>query len=114
MQAYRERMGWRFTWVSSLNNTFNYDFNVSATDEQIAAGTMQYNYRDGTLLGSESHGISVFERDVDGDIYHTCSSYARGLDRMNGAYGYLDTAPLGRNEDDLPFGLAWVKRHEEY
>ena len=114
LEAYKKRMGWNFAWFSSANNTFNADFEVSPTDEQLAAGQMRYNYQDSPIRGKESHGVSVFERDPKGTVYHTYSTYARGLDRMNAAYGYLDLCPKGRHEDDLPYGLAWVKRHDEY
>jgi len=114
LEAYRKRMGWDFTWVSSLDNSFNYDFKVSATESQTAAGTMTYNYAESPVRGSESHGTSVFLKDADGTIYHTYSTYGRGLDRMNAAYGYLDLTPNGRNEGDLPYGMAWVRRHDEY
>ncbi len=114
LAAYQKRMGWHFTWVSSAGNSFNVDFDVSPTDEELATGQMRYNYKQSPIRGSESHGVSVFERDADGSIYHTYSTYARGLDRMNAAYGYLDICPKGRHEEDLPYGLAWVKRHDEY
>ena len=114
LEAYKKRMGWDFPWFSSANSSFNADFEVSPTDEQLAAGKMRYNYQDSPIRGNESHGVSVFERDSDGAIYHTYSTYARGLDRMNAAYGYLDLCPKGRQEEDLPYGLAWVKRHDEY
>lgn len=100
--------------LSSANNSFNADFEVSPTDEQLAAGQMRYNYQDCPIRGKESHGVSVLERAPDGTIYHTYSTYARGLDRMNAAYGYLDLCPKGRQEEDLAFSMAWVKRHDEY
>jgi predicted dithiol-disulfide oxidoreductase (DUF899 family) len=114
LAAYQKRMGWSITWVSSAGNSFNVDFEVSPSDKQVAAGQMRYNYQQSPIRGSEMHGVSVFERDADDSIYHTYSTYARGLDRMNAAYGYLDICPKGRHEEDLPFGMAWVKRHDEY
>lgn len=114
LEAYKNRMGWSFTWVSSINNSFNIDFDVSPTEEQMASGTMRYNYRNAPIRGPESHGVSVFERDSNEDILHTYSTYARGMDRMNADYGYIDLTPKGRQEDELPYGLAWVKRHDQY
>lgn len=112
--AYRKRMGWAFNWVSSLNNTFNFDFHVSATEDEQAKGEMQYNYRTIKTQMSDLHGTSVFAKDGEGKVYHTYSTYARGVERMNAVYGFLDLTPQGRAEDDLPFSMAWVRRHDEY
>lgn len=114
LEEYRKRMGWGFTWVSSAKNSFNFDFGVSATADEVAAGTMTYNYREAPIRGDELHGTSVFARDRNGAVYHTYSTYGRGLDRMNAAYAYIDLTPRGRNEGDLPFSMAWVRRHDEY
>lgn len=114
IEAYRRRMGWRFRWVSSFGSSFNVDFGVSPSNAEIAAGTMRYNYRDAPLRGHEAHGVSVFARNAGGAIFHTYSTYARGLDPMNAAYAYLDLTPKGRDESDLPWSMAWVKRHDEY
>jgi predicted dithiol-disulfide oxidoreductase (DUF899 family) len=111
--AFRERMGWTFKWVSSQGSDFNYDFNVSDTAEETAAGQTYYNYRMGKASG-ERPGVSVFFRDDDGAIYHTYSCYSRGLDMMNAAYHYLDLTPCGRQEDGLPYPQAWVRLHDEY
>ncbi len=113
LQGYRARMGWNFHWLSSEHNSFNFDFGVSATDEELEAGSMVYNYQTRPVMGAEQHGTSVFEL-IGDKIYHTYSTYGRGLDRMNGAYGYIDLTPRGRTEDELPFTLAWVRRHDEY
>lgn len=111
--AYRERMGWSFPWVSSGDGDFNFDFNVSFTDEQQqSSGT--YNYRKMEKPGSELPGFSFFAKDDDGAIYHTYSAYARGLDPMNAAYQILDLAPKGRDEGDLPWTMAWLRRHDQY
>jgi predicted dithiol-disulfide oxidoreductase (DUF899 family) len=112
--AYKERMGWSFTWVSSQHNSFNYDFHVSATETEKADGVMQYNYRDAQIQMGELHGVSVFEKDSDGNIFHTYSTYGRGVDRLNAAYGCIDLTPQGRNEKGLPWPMAWLKRHDEY
>ena len=114
LMAYKQRMGWGFRWVSSSDNSFNFDFGVSTTEEETAAGTWRYNYREVPTRGEEHHGTSAFSRGSDGTLYHTYSTYGRGLDRMNAAYGYLDLTRKGRNEKELPFSMAWVKRHDEY
>jgi len=111
--AYRRRMGWSFPWVSSANNSFNFDFGVSFTPEQLEAGDVEYNYRLAAGRPEELPGISVFVRDGD-DVYHTYSTYARGLDPYNATYQLLDIVPKGRDEDSLPCPQDWVRRHDEY
>jgi predicted dithiol-disulfide oxidoreductase (DUF899 family) len=105
-------MGWSFPWVSSLGSDFNFDFGVSFTEEQRATGA-EYNFRQVDEPGEERPGLSAFAL-ADGVVYHTCSCYARGLDAINGAYQPLDLAPKGRDEDDLPMPMAWVRRHDTY
>ncbi len=114
LQAYRERMGWSFLWVSSRENEFNFDFNVSFEAEQLEKGEVTYNYRDGGTSMQEAPGFSVFYKADDGTIYHTYSVYSRGLDPLNSAYQYLDLVPKGRDEAELPYGMAWVRRHDRY
>ena len=117
IERYRERMGWTFRWVSAGRNGFQQDFGVSPTEEQIASGMMTYNYREVPVRMHDLHGTSVFLRGEDeeeGDVFHTYSTYGRGLDPMNAAYAYLDLTPLGRREEGLPFSMAWVKRRDEY
>lgn len=114
INAYRERMGWGFEWVSSEGSDFNFDYNVSFTPEEIENDTSTYNYRTGPNQMDELPGTSVFARNDAGEVFHTYSTYGRGLDRMNGAYAYIDLTPKGRDEDDLPFPMAWVRRHDEY
>ena len=111
LAAYRERMGWSFEWVSSLGNSFNRDFAVSFPEHE----TQGKNYNFGTqhFGGEEAPGISVFARDGSA-IYHTYSTYARGLDMLNGAYHLLDLVPKGRDEAGLSFTMEWVRRHDEY
>ena len=114
IDAYRNRMGWRFRWVSSAGNRFNEDFHVSFSPDELAAG-VHYNYRDGVSFPSpEAPGASVFARDGSGGIFHTYSTYARGLDKLLGVYHFLDMTPAGRDEDALPYPMAWVRRHDEY
>jgi predicted dithiol-disulfide oxidoreductase (DUF899 family) len=139
LQAYKQRMGWSFPWASSLGGDFNYDFNVSLTEEQQRKGTVEYNYRreaawtgrrideslteggegivaeiaattgtDVATFTRERPGMSAFVLE-DGVVYHTYSTYARGLDGLWGIYQWLDRAPLGRNETGV-----WMRRHDEY
>jgi predicted dithiol-disulfide oxidoreductase (DUF899 family) len=139
LQAYRQRMGWSFPWASSHGGEFNYDFNVSLTEQQQRDGTVDYNYRreqawtlrgigeamtqqgegpvaqiaattgtDVATYTRERPGMSAFVRE-DGEIYHTYSTYSRGLDGLWGMYQWLDRAPLGRNEAGI-----WWRRHDEY
>ena len=114
LEAFKKRMGWTFDWFSSGSNDFNYDYGVSFTQEQIDAGKAKYNFGTTRLYGPESPGISVFYRDEAGDIFHTYSTYARGLDMMNAAYHYLDLTPLGRHEDGLPYPMDWVRLRDQY
>jgi predicted dithiol-disulfide oxidoreductase (DUF899 family) len=113
--AYRKRMGWSFPWASSGRSDFNFDFNVSFTQESVANG-QSYNYRplegeqlDPANLPFEGPGMSAFALE-DGVVYHTYSAYARGLDALWTMWQWLDRAPLGRNEGDL----SWFRRHDQY
>lgn len=131
--GYRKRMGWSFPWASSADGQFNYDYNVSFTEQEQKAGTIEYNYArnahaldqvvdvhpivaeiargvgtDAATFGRDRPGMSAFIQQ-DGAIYHTYSTYARGLDGIWGMYQWLDRAPLGRNEQGV-----WWKRHDEY
>jgi len=110
--AFRQRMGWSFPWLSSRGSDFNFDFGVSFTDDEVRAGTVEYNYRPFPATGTESPGISVFLREDDA-IYHTYSTYERGLDMLNVAYHYMDLVPKGRDEGDRRVG-GWLRRHDEY
>jgi predicted dithiol-disulfide oxidoreductase (DUF899 family) len=111
--AYQERMQWSFRWVSSEKSSFNQDFGVSHKAGIDAKGAASYNYGTLTFRG-EAPGISVFRRAANGDILHTYSCYARGLDMLNGTYHMLDLIPKGRDESDLPFTMSWLRRHDEY
>jgi predicted dithiol-disulfide oxidoreductase (DUF899 family) len=114
LQRYKQRMGWDFKWVSSLQSDFNRDFEVSFSAEELESGENSYNYSQGGARMQELPGLSSFYRDDAGTVYHTYSCYARGLDILNGAYHHLDMTPLGRQEEDLPYPMAWVRRHDEY
>jgi predicted dithiol-disulfide oxidoreductase (DUF899 family) len=113
IEAFKKRMGWRFKWVSSLNSDFNFDFNVSFTPEQIKSGVLPYNYGKIKMRIDEKEGVSAFYRDKDGDIYHTYSSYERGIDLMNTTYNFLDLTAKGRDEDPAN-PQDWVRYHDEY
>ena len=115
LDAYRKRLGWSFKWVSSGGNDFNDDFHVSFVGEPSRAKT-EYNFgmstRDGGYAEEELPGISVFYKNKAGEIFHTYSCYARGIDMMNNAYHYLDLTPKGRDEGDGI--MAWLRRNDEY
>ena len=132
LQAYKRRMGWSFPWASSGDSDFNFDFNVSFTERQQRDGEIEYNYQrgrhamdaepapepveqfaatcgtDAKTYARDRPGVSAFVRE-DGTVYHTYSTYARGVDALWGMYAWLDRAPLGRNETGV-----WWKRHDEY
>lgn len=112
IEAYRERMGWSFPWVSSLDNDFNIDFDVSFPEGHRDDRT--YNFAPIEDPPEELPGLSVFFRDDAGDVFHTYSCYARGLDPFNAAYQILDLTPMGRHEDDLEWSMAWLRRHDQY
>ena len=114
LAAYRARMGWTFKWVSSGGNDFNYDYHVSFTPETLDAGAAVYNYAKLNMKSAEMPGVSVFYRDQAGNVYHTYSTYARGIDAVNAAYQYLDLVPKGRDEDELPSPNAWWRHHDRY
>ena len=113
IDAYKKRMGWRFKWVSSYGSDFNRDYHVSFSKDEMA-GEVEYNYAMGKFPSEEAPGISAFIKDEAGGVFHTYSSYARGLDILLGTYHFLDFAPKGRDEDALPWTMAWVRRHDEY
>src|SRR5262249_46371814 len=114
LEAFRERMGWSFPWVSSAGNDFNRDFGVLFTPDELQARNALYNYHTRPAGGEDMPGMSVFLKDRDGAIYHTYSTYSRGLDLLNTAYNILDLVPKGRDEDDLPHRMSWVRLHDRY
>lgn len=111
IETVRKRMGWHFNWVSSGDTSFNYDFGVSFTPEQVASGDVGYNFGTTPYVAEELHGMSVFAKDEAGGIFHTYSTYARGTETTVAAFAYLDMVPKGRNEDGI---MSWVKLHDEY
>ncbi len=114
LEAYRKRLGWQFKWVSSYGNDFNRDYQVSFTPEEMKQGEVFYNFERRRFPSEEAPGISVFFKDERGEVFHTYSCYARGLDMLNGAYHYMDLAPKGRDETGLSHSMAWVRRHDQY
>ncbi|HLZ72821.1 MAG TPA: DUF899 domain-containing protein [Dehalococcoidia bacterium] len=114
LAAYKARMGWTFDWLSSFATDFNYDYAVAFTPEQWQDGTGIHNFTNVVRDATDHAGVSVFSKRDDGRVYHTYSTYSRGLDMLNTAYHYLDLTPKGRDEaghDDPQF---WVRRHDEY
>ena len=112
LASYRARMGWTFKWLSSLETDFNRDYQASFTPEEVAAKQAFYNFRVQDPLAPQREGISVFYRDISGAVFHTYSTYARGIDAMSVDYQYLDLTPKGRDENGR--GPFWVRRHDEY
>lgn len=111
---FRERMGWRFDWVSSNGSDFNFDFGVSFTPEELATGEVRYNYRRGYFPAEEAPGLSVFCKDDAGEVFHTYSTFGRGVEVMMGAYQLIDLVPQGRNERDVFYKMEWVRHHDRY
>jgi predicted dithiol-disulfide oxidoreductase (DUF899 family) len=114
IQEFKQRMGWRFKWVSSFSSDFNHDFHVSSTKEELAKGEIYYNYKMQPLPSDERPGASVFYKNENGELFHTYSTYARGLEVGMGAYSYLDIVPKGRDEEGLPRKTAWLRHHDRY
>jgi len=114
IEAFKKRMGWRFKWVSSYGNDFNYDYHVSFTKEEMAKGEVYYNFGPNGFPSEEAPGVSVFCKDAAGGVFHTYSSYARGGEPLLGGYYFLDLVPKGRDEAALPFTMAWVRHHDRY
>jgi predicted dithiol-disulfide oxidoreductase (DUF899 family) len=118
IEAFRKRMGWRFTWASSFGTDFNQDYAVSFTEAEIASGRALYNFGSSPFPLDEAPGLSVFFKPQpgadSGDVFHTYSTYARGGEAVIGTYHYLDFAPRGRDEDGLAFTMSWVRHHDRY
>lgn len=114
IQAFQKRMGWRFHWVSSFGSDFNHDYQVSMKKEEAGKDEVYYNYAMQKFPSEERPGTSVFYKDQSGNVFHTYSSYGRGLDILIGAYNWLDLMPKGRDEEGLPHSMAWVRHHDKY
>jgi predicted dithiol-disulfide oxidoreductase (DUF899 family) len=112
LAAYEQRMGWTFKWLSSGDTEFNFDFQASFTPQQVVDKEALYNFTIQDPGGPDREGLSVFFKDSDGQIFHTYSAYARGIDMINATYQLLDLAPNGRDENGR--GPYWVRRHDEY
>lgn len=114
IERFRQRMGWRFKWVSSHRNDFNHDFRVSFTPDEMARGEVYYNYAMRPFPAEEAPGISVFYRDEAGNVFHTYSTYGRGVEAMMGTYSMLDLMPKGRGERDVANKMEWLRHHDRY
>jgi predicted dithiol-disulfide oxidoreductase (DUF899 family) len=114
INAFKKRMGWKFPWASSAGSTFNYDYRVTFTPEEMSAGKALYNYAVREVGSEEMPGLSVFARDKAGRVYHTYSTYSRGLDLLIGTYNLLDLVPKGRDEEKLERSMQWVRHHDRY
>jgi predicted dithiol-disulfide oxidoreductase (DUF899 family) len=114
LDAFKERMGWSFKWLSAADTDFNYDYHVSFRPAVVASGEIYQNYRRKQSSMSEVAGLSVFYKDPRGNVFHTYSCYERGLDMLNAGYHLLDLVPKGRDEDGLPFAQAWVRHRDSY
>ncbi|WP_437751834.1 DUF899 domain-containing protein [Sorangium sp. So ce1389] len=113
IEAFKSRMGWTIPWVSSNESRFNFDYGVSFPEEARARGDIEYNFQKGSFPHPEAPGVSVFAREGD-EVFHTYSTYARGLDVLIGTYNYLDLTPKGRDESALSFSMSWVRHHDRY
>jgi len=111
---FKKRMGWDVNWVSSHGTDFNQDFHVSFTEDEIARGGVAYNYGKMDFPKTEAPGISVFARDAAGDVYHTYSTYGRGVEVIMATYHLLDLVPKGRDEDKMEYGMEWLRHHDRY
>ncbi len=111
--SFQKRMNWDFPWVSSLGSDFNFDYQVSFTEEQVEAKSMPYNFGTISFGMGEAPGVSVFAKQ-ENEVYRTYSAYARGLDPFITAYQFLDIVPKGRDEEELKYGMEWVRHHDSY
>jgi predicted dithiol-disulfide oxidoreductase (DUF899 family) len=114
LEEFKKRLGWRFKWVSSFGGDFNADFHVSFTEEEIAESKVDYNYTVQEFPSAEAPGLSVFYKDAAGGVFHTYSTYGRGLELLLGTYRILDLVPKGRDEDHLGFSMEWIRYHDRY
>jgi len=113
LDSFKKRMGWSFKWVSSGRTDFNYDYQVSFHPAEVQGGAAFYNYAM-SKVPPDREGVSVFYKDGRGAVFHTYSTYARGIDLLNTAYNYLDLSPKGRDEEGLKSPQAWVRYHDRY
>jgi predicted dithiol-disulfide oxidoreductase (DUF899 family) len=114
IERFRQRMGWKFKWASSHGTTFNHDFGVNFSQDEMSSGKVDYNYTRQPFPHEEAPGISVFHRDEAGQVFHTYSRYGRGVEVMMHAYNLLELTPKGRDEDEFDYPMAWVRHHDRY
>ena len=114
IERFRQRMGWQFKWLSSHGSDFNYDFGVSFTPEEVAKGELYYNYGTWPFAYEEWPGISVFFKDDANEVFHTYSTYGRGVEVMMGTYNMLDLTPKGRDERDVEYKMEWLRHRDRY
>jgi predicted dithiol-disulfide oxidoreductase (DUF899 family) len=117
IEPFKARMDWHFPFVSSDGTDFNRDYGVLASQDEMTKGKVRYNYelQDWSEYPSEEkHGVSVFYKDDAGNVFRSYSSYGRGCEELLGVYTYLDLVPKGRDEDGLPFPMAWMRHHDRY
>lgn len=114
IERFRLRMGWQFQWVSSFGSDFNRDFHVSFTQDELSRGAVDYNYARQSFPSEEAPGISVFISTDAGEVFHTYSTFGRGVEAMMCTYAMLDLVPKGRDEAQLNYSMAWVRHHDRY
>jgi predicted dithiol-disulfide oxidoreductase (DUF899 family) len=114
IERFRQRMGWKFKWVSSFGTDFNHDFGVNFTQDEMSTGKVDYNYTKQPFPHEEAPGISVFYQDDAGEVFHTYSRFGRGVEVMMHTYPLLELTPKGRDEDALDYPMAWVRHHDRY
>ncbi|MDB5827724.1 MAG: hypothetical protein JWQ73_1944 [Variovorax sp.] len=114
IEPFRQRMGWKFNWVSSNGSEFNYDYGVSFKPEDFSRGEVDYNFHLTSFPSEEAPGVSAFYKDDSGQVFRTYSTYGRGVEVMMGTYHMLDLTPLGRDERDVPNRMEWVRHHDRY
>jgi predicted dithiol-disulfide oxidoreductase (DUF899 family) len=114
IERFRQRMGWQFKWVSSHGSDFNHDFGVSFTPQEMAKGEVRYNYSMRRFPSEEAPGVSLFYKDEAGEVFHTYSTYGRGVEVMMGTYNLLDLTPKGRDEHNPEYAMDWVRHHDRY
>jgi predicted dithiol-disulfide oxidoreductase (DUF899 family) len=114
IEPFKTRMGWKFKWISSNGSDFNFDYHVSFTKDEIENKNMYYNYGQNAFPADEAPGVSVFYKDAAGNIFHTYSTFARGAEALLGVYNFFDMSPKGRDEESLPWPMAWVRHHDKY
>jgi predicted dithiol-disulfide oxidoreductase (DUF899 family) len=114
IEAFKKRMGWHVDWVSSADSDFNYDYQATFRQDSTSGESVYYNYTMQTFPDRDAPGLSVFYKDGSGTVYHTYSTYARGLDILLGTYNYLDLVPKGRDEHGPTGGEGWIRHHDRY